>query len=128
MPSALKARAAREGLSLSGFLKREVGRIAERPTMREWLERTQQAKPVSTKRTSAQLIRELRDRRVIVLGASVLVELLTNVPRAGRARRDLEGIDELLIVPHLLDVEVASVLRNLAAGAIVRRSHSAATE
>ena len=31
----LKARAMREGMSLSGFIKRELQRIAERPTMRE---------------------------------------------------------------------------------------------
>jgi antitoxin FitA len=42
----LKARAAREGMSLSDFIKRELERAAERPTMREWLERTQQTKPI----------------------------------------------------------------------------------
>ena len=59
----LKSRAAREGMSLSDFIKRELERAAERPTMREWLERTQQAKRISTGRTAAQLIRELRDER-----------------------------------------------------------------
>jgi antitoxin FitA len=57
----LKARAAREGMSLSDFIKTELVRIAERPTMREWLERAQQLKPLRSKVTSAQLIRELRD-------------------------------------------------------------------
>ncbi len=57
----LKARAAREGMSLSELIKRELERAAERPSMREWLERTQQAKPISTKRSAAQIIRELRD-------------------------------------------------------------------
>ena len=60
---ALKSRAAREGMSLSDFIKRELERVAERPTMREWLERTQQAKPIPAKRTAAQVIRELRDQR-----------------------------------------------------------------
>jgi plasmid stability protein len=60
---ALKSRAAREGMSLSDFIKRELERVAERPTMREWLERTQQAKPIPAKRTAAQVIRELRDER-----------------------------------------------------------------
>jgi plasmid stability protein len=60
--SLLKSRAAREGLSLSDFIKRELERIAERPTMREWLERARQAKPISIKPSSAQVIRELRDR------------------------------------------------------------------
>jgi plasmid stability protein len=59
----LKSRAAREGMSLSDFIKRELERVAERPTMQEWLERTQQAKPIVAKRTPAQVIRELRDER-----------------------------------------------------------------
>jgi plasmid stability protein len=59
----LKSRAAREGMSLSDFLKRELERVAERPTMREWLERTEEAKPILGKRTAAQIIRELRDER-----------------------------------------------------------------
>jgi plasmid stability protein len=59
----LKSRAAREGMSLSDFIKRELERVAERPTMREWLERTQRAKPIPAKRTPAQVIRELRDER-----------------------------------------------------------------
>jgi hypothetical protein len=50
-------------MSLSDFIKRELERAAERPTMREWLERTQQNKPISGKKTAAQIIRELRDER-----------------------------------------------------------------
>src|SRR5450759_1397063 len=61
--STLKARAAREGMSLSAFIKRELERTVERPTMREWLERTQQAKPIAIQRSAEQLIRELRDTR-----------------------------------------------------------------
>lgn len=57
----LKARAAREGMSLSDFIKRELEGVVERPTMREWLARTQQARPISTKRTGAQILRDLRD-------------------------------------------------------------------
>jgi plasmid stability protein len=57
----LKARAAREGMSLSDFIKRELEQTAQRPTMREWLDRTQQAKPIRTKRSAAQVIREMRD-------------------------------------------------------------------
>ena len=59
----LKSRAAREGMSLSDFIKRELERAAERPTMQEWLDRTRQAKPIPAKRTAAQAIRELRDER-----------------------------------------------------------------
>jgi plasmid stability protein len=60
---ALKSRAAREGMSLSDFIKRELERVAERPTMQEWLERTRHAKPIPAKRTAAQVIREMRDQR-----------------------------------------------------------------
>ena len=59
----LKARAAREGMSLSDFLKKELTRIAERPTMAEWLERSRDAKSIRTGRSPAQVIRELRDSR-----------------------------------------------------------------
>jgi len=59
----LKARAAREGMSLSDFIKRELERTVERPTMREWLDRARQARPIPTKRNAAQVVRELRDAR-----------------------------------------------------------------
>jgi len=61
--STLKARAASEGISLSDFIKREIERVAERPSMREWLQRTRQTKAISSKLTAAQVIRELRDSR-----------------------------------------------------------------
>jgi plasmid stability protein len=61
--STLKSRAAREGMSLSDFIKKELERVAERPTMREWLEGTQQAKAIPMKRRAAQIIREMRDER-----------------------------------------------------------------
>jgi len=60
---ALKARAAREGMTLSDFIKRELARSVERPTMQEWLELTRQLKPIPSKRSAAQVIRELRDGR-----------------------------------------------------------------
>jgi predicted nucleic acid-binding protein len=50
---------------------------------------------------------------MIVLDASRVVELLTNGALADSLRRDLAGSDESFIVPHLLDVEVASALRKL---------------
>jgi hypothetical protein len=37
--------------------------IVERPTMREWLKRTEDATPIPTKRSAAQLIRVMRDSR-----------------------------------------------------------------
>ena len=59
----LKSRAAREGMSLSDFLKKELTRVAERPTMQEWLERGQNTKPIRTANSPAQVLRELRDSR-----------------------------------------------------------------
>jgi predicted nucleic acid-binding protein len=53
---------------------------------------------------------------MIVLDASVVVELLTNGPLANSLRRDLAGRSGPFIVPHLLDVEVVSALRDLSAG------------
>jgi predicted nucleic acid-binding protein len=53
---------------------------------------------------------------VIVLDASVVVELLTNGALADSIRRDLAGRDDSFIVPHLLDIEVVSAVRRLAAG------------
>jgi predicted nucleic acid-binding protein len=53
---------------------------------------------------------------MIVLDASVVVEMLTGGDLAESVRQELIGSDEPFIVPHLLDVEVASALRNLVAG------------
>ncbi len=57
----LKARAVREGMSLSDFLKRELAITAERPSLQEWLEQTKQIKPIGSKVNSAQVVRKLRD-------------------------------------------------------------------
>ena len=57
----LKARAAREGMSLSDYIKRELEHIAERPSIQEWLDLTQKMKPIPSKRSGAQIVRELRD-------------------------------------------------------------------
>lgn len=52
---------------------------------------------------------------MIVLDASVIVELLTNGALADSIRRDLAERNESFIAPHLLDVEVVSAFRSLAA-------------
>jgi antitoxin FitA len=59
----LKSRAATEGMSLSDYIKRELQRIAEKPTLREWLRRTEQAEPILGEMSSVDLIREMRDSR-----------------------------------------------------------------
>jgi len=53
---------------------------------------------------------------VIVLDASVVVELLTNGDLADSIRRDLSTRDESFVVPHLIDVEVVSAMRRLVSG------------
>jgi len=53
---------------------------------------------------------------MIVLDASVVVELLTNGALADSIRSDLSRRDESFIVPHLLDVEAMSARRSLVAG------------
>jgi hypothetical protein len=56
----LKSRAVQEGISLSDFIKRELERLAARPTTLEWLESTRRLKPVVVGNTAAQVIREMR--------------------------------------------------------------------
>lgn len=62
---------------------------------------------------------------MIVLDASVVVELLINGPLSDRLRNDLAAGDDALLVPHLLDIEVLSALRRLLAS---RRIDSHRTE
>jgi len=56
---------------------------------------------------------------VIVLDASLVVELLTNGPLAEVMRDELARRGEPVIAPHLLDVEVVGALRRLAAGGFI---------
>ena len=53
---------------------------------------------------------------MIVLDASVVVELLANGPLAGAIREELDGRNESFLVPYLIDIEVLSALRRLVAG------------
>jgi predicted nucleic acid-binding protein len=50
---------------------------------------------------------------VIVLDASVVVELLTNGTLAAFIREELAESDDTFLVPHLIDVEVVSALRRM---------------
>ena len=53
---------------------------------------------------------------MIVLDASVVVELLLETQLAHAVRRELAARSESLLAPHLLDIEVASALRRLTGG------------
>jgi predicted nucleic acid-binding protein len=61
---------------------------------------------------------------MIVLDASAVVELLTNGPAASSLRNDLAGRDDSFLAPHLIDVEVVSAMRKLAAGQRVEAHRS----
>ncbi len=52
---------------------------------------------------------------MIILDASVVVELITNGPLADPLRRALSKRTDAFLVPYLLDVEVMSALRSMAA-------------
>jgi predicted nucleic acid-binding protein len=51
---------------------------------------------------------------VIVIDASALVEVLLNTPASAKVTERLFGRNETLHAPHLLDLEVAQVLRRYA--------------
>jgi predicted nucleic acid-binding protein len=53
---------------------------------------------------------------LIVLDASVVVELLTHGLLADSIWRELAARDDTYLVPHLLDIEVISAIRRLVAG------------
>jgi antitoxin FitA len=59
----LKAQAAMEGMSLSGYLLLEVRRIAERPTMAELRQRLAQRSAVIPREPPAQAVRAEREGR-----------------------------------------------------------------
>ncbi len=59
----LKSRAAKEGMNLSDYLKRELKNIAACCTWHEWLERNANYKPIARDKSAAEIIRELRDSR-----------------------------------------------------------------
>ena len=56
----LKARAAKEGLSLSDYVAHQLDRFAATPTMEEFLERVNQREPVELPISAADALRELR--------------------------------------------------------------------
>lgn len=59
----LKARAAIEGMSMSDYVLREVGKALDRPTRQEVLERLRARSTRRLRRSAADVIREERDAR-----------------------------------------------------------------
>jgi plasmid stability protein len=58
----LKSRAALAGMSLSDYLLAEIREMAARPTLEEMLERLHRLEPMHPTVSSADIIREVRDR------------------------------------------------------------------
>jgi plasmid stability protein len=58
----LKVRAARTGMTLSDYLLAELQALAARPTMREWLARSEGWAPVETRESPAAAIAAERER------------------------------------------------------------------
>jgi len=56
----LKARAAMAGMTLSDFLLKEIGKIAEKPTPEEMLERLRRRRPVEPVEKPADAVRAER--------------------------------------------------------------------
>jgi antitoxin FitA len=59
----LVARARKQNITLSEYLRQEMARIAALPTLQEMTARLRRLPPVKLKRPSAELIREDRDSR-----------------------------------------------------------------
>lgn len=57
---ALARRSAEVGLSVPEFLRRETERLAARPTIEEWLERTRRRPGTRTPRDTLEALDELR--------------------------------------------------------------------
>ena len=57
----LKVRAAQEGMTLSDYLLLEAEQIAEKPTLRELMERLRQREPVELAEPPEAIIRRIRD-------------------------------------------------------------------
>jgi antitoxin FitA len=64
----LKAQAARQGMSLSEYLLRDVVELASRPTLEEMVERVRSRPLVRTTVSAAELVREAREERGRELG------------------------------------------------------------
>jgi plasmid stability protein len=58
----LKARAARSGMTLSDYLLAELRALAVRPTMQEWLARSETWQPVEVESSPAEVLAAERER------------------------------------------------------------------
>jgi antitoxin FitA len=66
---ALKVRAAKEGISMSELILRDLPRIAHRPTLAEIQERIRRRGPIEGMPSGAELVRAGREERIAQLDA-----------------------------------------------------------
>jgi antitoxin FitA len=59
----LKVRAGLNGMTLSSYLLDELRSLAARPTMREWIAKTESLEPVESDETPTEAIRAERERK-----------------------------------------------------------------
>jgi antitoxin FitA len=57
----LKVRAAKAGMTLSGYLLSEIEQVAKKPTLHEWLEKVSRDDPVKLDEPPEVVIRRMRD-------------------------------------------------------------------
>jgi predicted nucleic acid-binding protein len=62
---------------------------------------------------------------VIVIDASAIIELLRRTEAGARVQHLVEDPDQTLHAPHLIDVEIASTLRRLAASQVISQRTAA---
>jgi hypothetical protein len=67
----LKIRAAREGISMSELILRDLPRIAHRPTLAQVQERIRRRGPIEGMPSGAELVRASREERIAELEARV---------------------------------------------------------
>ena len=106
----LKSRAALAGKSLSDYLIAEIRRHAERPTIEE-LRRRLWLEPGSAECATGSNDPGRTGQAVIVADASAVLELLLGTTAAYDIQRRLFESGESLHAPHLIDLEIAQVLR-----------------
>ena len=117
--STLRRRAAAAGQSLQEYLLARLVQDAQTPTLDELLDRAGgRAGGHAGFEAAAGAVRAERDASVIVVDASVVVTALADDGADGDlARERLRG--ERLVAPHVIDLEVVSAWRRLAAAGAI---------
>ena len=98
---ALTQRAAEVGLTVPELLRREAARLASRPSVEEWLERTRLGRrPSAGQRCSMRSTNYADHAPMLVIDASVLFEIVADTPGAEQLRT-ICAADTDHAAPHL---------------------------